>query len=59
MASKRIPPPSSQQRMDDKLALALGAAGAPLGCARGSPRRRRPPRWGWRRASTAASSAAA
>ncbi|WNG13882.1 helix-turn-helix domain-containing protein [Cystobacter fuscus] len=26
MASKRIPPPSSQQRMDDKLALALGAA---------------------------------
>jgi transcriptional regulator with XRE-family HTH domain len=26
MASKRIPPPVSQQRMDDKLALALGAA---------------------------------
>ncbi len=26
MASKRIPPPISQQRMDDKLALALGAA---------------------------------
>jgi transcriptional regulator with XRE-family HTH domain len=26
MASKRIPPPSSQQRMDEKLALALGAA---------------------------------
>jgi transcriptional regulator with XRE-family HTH domain len=26
MASKRIPPTSSQQRMDDKLALALGAA---------------------------------
>ena len=26
MASKRTPPPPSQQRMDDKLALALGAA---------------------------------
>jgi transcriptional regulator with XRE-family HTH domain len=26
MASKRTPPASSQQRMDDKLALALGAA---------------------------------
>ncbi|PTL84399.1 helix-turn-helix transcriptional regulator [Vitiosangium sp. GDMCC 1.1324] len=26
MASKRTPPPTSQQRMDDKLALALGAA---------------------------------
>ena len=26
MASKRTPPPASQQRMDDKLALALGAA---------------------------------